>query len=443
MSDISERLAQLPSLLVEDPPPPEEIRERARQRRRHRRVLVAVPAVAAAVLLGVAAVLIGSRHEPHAVTAERPATSTTTTVAATLPASLAPSGLTVSPVLDLEDGDRVTVTFDDPAEGDGAVFVAVCAGEVVDQAYSGSVDTEGLLAWCGAPVMEPVEPVELAVDRQLSTPAGTVDCAANVGRCVVAAGLDATSGAAMRWSPVGFETVRQEELVFEATSTAVDDGEVITITGDAGLPGQAVTISQCISDQVWPEGRIEDCDAIRGLEVPVGDDGRFETEFVVFRDILTYSPDGSAPSRWIGCEPCFLVAARSNGEGNRATTPISVAATAEPIHPRVEILEPSPLPAGERVTLTGTGFQTTGGWPLRILVCPSALDGSFDGGCSPGSVEVTPAEDGTFSVIYELPPIDFFTANGTPCRVAGACSLGATPSEGLAYLLSSPLDLRG
>lgn len=452
MSDPSEQLAQLPGLLDEEGPSPDVIRERARRRVRRRRTAVAVPVLSAVLVLGGAALWVGVRDDPQAVTADRVPATTTSTVPATLPASMAPSGLTAVPVIDLEDGDRITVAFDHPAEAAAAAFVAVCDAEVVNQAYRSAADVEDLLSWCGEPVMGPEDPteltVELTVERFLTTPGGTVDCSANVGRCVVAASLERPSGwsPVMRWSPLGFTAPERAALTVGVDATSVEDGDVITVSGDGALPGESVMLTQCVAEPVGPYRDTDECDAIRGLEVKVDSDGGFQTEYIVYRDILTHSPDGSQSSRWIDCEPCFLVATPSNGEGDPAATAISVAETAAPIRPLVEVLEPPPLRPGQRVTLSGSGFQATGGRAPTIQICSADLDGPFDGGCSFTITFVEPGPDsnGEFRIEgFELPGPEFVTPDGTRCASSAACSLGSTPGEGIAYLFSDPLDLTG
>jgi hypothetical protein len=451
MSDPSERLAQLPDLLDDGGPSPEIIRERARQRVRRRRAAVAVPVLSVVLVLGGAALLIGVRDDPQAVTADRVPGTSTSAVPATLPASMAPSGLTAVPVLDLDDGARIAVSFDHPADAAAAAFVAVCDAEVVNQAYRSSADAEGLLSWCGEPVMGPEDPteltVELTVERFLTTPGGTVDCSANVGRCVVAASLERPSGwsPVMRWSPLGFTAPERAPLTVRADSTSVEDGDVITVSGDGALPGESVTITQCIAEPVGPYRDTDECDAIRWLEVQVDNDGHFETDFIAYREILTHSPDGSQPSRWMDCEPCYLVAARSNGQGDPASAAISVAEAAAPIRPRVEVLEPTPLRPGQSVTLSGSGFQTAGGRAPTIQICPTGLD-SPHGACSfeSRSLEQGPDSNGEFTVDdFELPGPEYLTRDGTRCAGSAACSLGSVPGEGIAYLFSDPLDLSG
>jgi hypothetical protein len=251
----------------------------------------------------------------------------------------------------------------------------------------------------------------------------------------------------MRWSPLGFTAPEREALTVRADATSVDDGDVITISGDGATPGESVMITQCVAEPVGAHRDTNECDAIRGLEeVRVGDDGRFQTEYIAYRDILTHSPDGSQPSRWIDCEPCFLVASRANGQGDPAATAISVARTAAPIRPRVEVLQPAPLRPGQSVTLSGSGFQTTGGRAPTIQICPTEFEGAFHGACSFTEPFLEPAPDsnGEFRVdAFELPGPEYVTRDGTRCAGSAACSLGSTPGEGIAYLFSDPLDLSG
>jgi hypothetical protein len=450
MPDVVEKLEELPQLVVETPTSPEVIRQRARRRIRRRRLLVGGPVAVVAIVLVTALVVVVTSTGPdeaRVITVIPTTTSVpTTTSTATLPPGNSPSGLRAEPVVDLADGESINVFFDDPSEVERATFVAVCDGEVIDRAYLSAATDAELLAWCGLAVTAIANPTPIRVGRLLDTPNGRVDCAANVGRCVVAASLgrDRALAGVVRWSPIGFRPVDQADPTIEVSSTVATDGTAVVVSGTGGLPGQTVMITQCLSASGWRSDDITSCDTIRDLEAPVGDDGRFEAQFILYREILTYSPDNSVASRWTACEPCFLIAARSNGQGAAAAVAVDISARGPAIHPLVEIVQPGPHAPGQPVTLRGTGFQADGE-ATALVVCSSTLMSEpFNRSCAqPVAAFARPGAAGTFTVADFVLPDAGFSVDGRSCVLPGQCALGSVPSEGLAYLLSGPLDLSG
>lgn len=461
MPDLIDQLEALPGLGAGRGPEPDEIRARARRRTTRRRLVLGSALAAVLVVVTLAAPWRSDDAAQRVTTDPTEATSTTPTTSpsttssvppapATLPPGLAPSGLTAVPVVDLDDGEVITVTFDDPAEAERATFLAVCDGEVVNQAYQTETDTAGLLARCGPAVTDVADSARVVAPRVIDTPEGAVDCGANVGRCVVAAVLDTGDA---RWSPLGFTSGPQAPVTINvAPSGPVDDGTGVEVSGEGGLPGQTILIRPCLSRSAPDDEDATGCDAVRGVEVPVDDDGRYRADMILYRDLLTYSPDGSTASRWVPCEPCTLVAQRSNAQGEAATTPVEITADGPAIHPTVEIAEPGPYAPGQRVTLRGTGFQPSASRQPSLEICPADLmTQPFTGDCAgtagvstpgDGVPEVTPA--GTFTLPgFQLPDAGLTTTAGLRCDTNRACAIGSTPGEGIAFLLSGPLDLSG
>lgn len=463
MPDLIDQLEALPALGAGSPGPGE-IRARARRRSRRRRLVIGSTV---AVVLVVAAALAApwpDNDDAQRVTSHGtevtgttgtdtapPSTSITatpsaSTTPATLPPGLAPSGLTAVPVLDLDDGETITVTFSKPSEAELATFLAVCDGEVINRAYQTDTDTAGLLTWCGPAITDVTNPARIAVQRVISTPNGTVDCAANIGRCVVAALL---STGDVSWSPLGFKAESQEPLTIQVKPKKVDDGTTVKVTGEGGLPGQTIQLTVCRAAPDFDDST--ECDAIRGVEVPVGDDGRYEADMILYRDLLHYSPDNSAASRWVPCKQCVLKARRSNGQGEPVTQPVEITANGPAIHPTVKIVEAGPYKPGQPVTLRGTGFQPAS-TRISLQICPADImtrafqaDCAGVGGVGAAGVTIpgiTPT--GTFTLAgFKLPAADETTTNGLRCDTNGACAIGDTPGEGIGYLMSGPLDLSG
>lgn len=456
MPDLIEQLESLPGLVGSGAPGPSDIRARARRRGRRRRLGAGTAIAALVAVVAVAAPWQGDDPAQRVTTSATdtassspPSTDPTPTVPATLPPGMEPSGLTASPVVELEDGQELTVSFEDPSDAGRASFVAVCDGEVVNRAFQDEADPAGLLAWCGPATTDVTDPVRVLAQRTITTPDGRVDCSANIGRCVVAAVLDA-GGA--KWSPIGFVSVQAPPVTIRnAPQGLVADGTTVEISGDGGLPGEVVSIRQCLPPAAGDDD-FAGCSAIRGVEARVGDDGRYRADMILYRDLLMYAPDGSTASRWVPCEPCSIVAARTNGDGEPAAEPVRISSDGPAIHPTVEIVEPGPFVPGQRVTLRGSGFQPSMSGQISLELCPADLMSQpFRGDCvivagvgTPGSPLPEVSSAGTFTFPgVQLPGAETTTTGGLRCDADGACAFGSTPGEGIAYLLSGPIDLSG
>ncbi|MEZ5372670.1 MAG: neocarzinostatin apoprotein domain-containing protein [Microthrixaceae bacterium] len=131
------------------------------------------------------------------------------------------------------------------------------------------------------------------MSQEIDTSIGKVDRAANVGRCVIAAKLSGVAGTgAMKWSPIGFTEPTLEKLMISASPAgALRDGSSIKVTGSGGLPGESIMITQCVPG-AGPNS-IGTCDAIKGGQAVIADDGAYSIDYIAYRDILTTSTDDS------------------------------------------------------------------------------------------------------------------------------------------------------
>lgn len=462
MPDLINQLEALDGLGEGSSPPPDKIRARAHRRAVRRRLAAGSVLASAVAVVALVASWQGGHDSIQRVTtdpteatsgpASSPPSSTSPPAAAPgrLPPGQEPSGLTAVPVVGLNDGEAITVTFDDPAEAQRATFLAVCDGEVVNEAFQAQTDTTRLRARCGPAITNVTNPARVVARQVIDAPDGTVDCAANVGRCVVVAVLD-TGGA--RWSPLGFSSAPVAPLTVRvAPSGPVDDGARVEISGDGGLPGESIVIRLCLARAAPDDEASTGCDAIRAAEAKVGDNGQYRVEMILYRDLLTYSPDGHTASRWVPCERCTLVARLSNGRGEPATTPVQINVVGPAIHPTVKIVEPGPYAPGQRVTLRGAGFQPSPWSQTSLEICPAdIMTQPFKGDCArivgagtPGGAIPEVDRSGRFTLPgFQLPDADLTTAGGLRCNTNGACAIGSTPGEGIAFLLSGPLDLSG
>ncbi len=342
---------------------------------------------------------------------------------------------TITPSTFLRDGDVVEVLIPD-ADRPTVTFVAECAGEVLDLAMIDGAPDDELRQWCTSigPATEPSSSVTIA--EVIDTPNGPVDCTARSGRCLVAARIP--SG--MRWEYLHFaDQPSAEPLTVEVDPTTAQDGMTTTVEGYGGLAGQKLQIFQCRGekplalDAIWP------CDSVRTSEATAGADGRYRISFIVYREIFVHSASGQG-GEWVACEPCTIMALRTDAPDDQATAPIAVAATADPIRPGLEVLDHQLTPNGMDLTVHGSGFQINGS-ATPGLCFPRADDGGSPQ-CSYGLRNaIEPDERGEFTVDLSYEDRAFRgLGDGPSCTsLPLPCVLGIQPGEGLGLAVSAPV----
>lgn len=135
--------------------------------------------------------------------------------------------------------------------------------------------------------------MELIVHRYISNGGGELDCAAPDTNCAVAIGNIADydeSGVANVWFDGNVEGVRSPFISVDPFD-GVNDGDTVTVTGGNFVPGDTVTLSQCVIGGSYSFGSCFSEDLQTGTVV-VAADGTFSAPFVAHRDI---------PSRGIDC----------------------------------------------------------------------------------------------------------------------------------------------
>ena len=382
--------------------------------------------------------------------------------------------LTVTPSTGLRDGDSVSVRAEgfEPGEQVGLVQCArEAGGEVRDQrvgvdgCYIGdykniTVDADG------------VAEGTYQVHRLLTTPhTGTVDCAVEAERCMVAMGAlsdyDRSGG-----HPIVFAEglAPLDTPTMEVTpSEGLADGDEVTVVATGLEPGELLLVEVCSVDPsaCWQTGEVVDVpeahpgaygytdesgdgDLGRTIGLVAGNDGRLEATFPVWRFL-----PGPEAGTYVDCavSRCTL---RVRGTTAPPTVRLRFADGSEtPPAPTLQVEPATGLAEGDTVLVRGAGFRA--GASLGVMACavpPTDLVRvGYSGpnqvgyyGCTQLSGGPTSAdEEGRFAVEVELRGLgslvpedpacgadltcrpDLSGGDGSGCREAGSCVIAAVP----------------
>jgi hypothetical protein len=361
---------------------------RIRARRRLTATAAAAAVLASALTAVVALTSLGADQEGSVVRTD--VTTTTPPVVVTARTPRLPKsklvtegdGLSLAPATGLHDDQIIDVRIDsvDPGTTHSGT-IATCASEVLDHLDTAHIDPRSTMCVVAGVSMNDHAP--LPVQRYVRTPAGVVDCAEARGRCIVAFN---EGGVPLRYAPLAF--VRTGTRATASVSVSglggqLKDGTTIHLTMAGFAPGAAIRIAECLDvpadvgvPGLWTIPP-KQCDQ-RGSRnnVMVDDSGAAAADFTVYHDILATREEAKAP-RWRTCSTCVLVV---DDRRSKVTVPLSIAATSRPIHPRIRIASPGPYRPGQRVTITGTGFQPGDspgfdiGWCLTEPMAPGTAD---------------------------------------------------------------------
>ena len=360
--------------------------------------------------------------------------------------------VTAEPSTDLRDGDEVTVTGEgfEPGESVGLVQCAREAGGETPETRGG-VDGCYISDYTNITADgDGVATGTYRVHRVLTTPlTGTVDCAAEAERCIVAMGAlndyDRSGGTAITFAsdvaPVDLPTVRvtpTEELT---------DRAMVHISADGLTPHEVLYAEVCSSDPVacWQTGTVVTLpESMRGEndyyyegssgEEAIGlltdGDGRIEADIPVWR----YLP-GEQPGTYVDCavSRCSL---RLSGNTAPPTVPLHFASGGEPPTAPTLAMDPSTgVAPGDLVVVRGTGFAP--GTPLTLSLCASLPGAAVDlqrmgyfscaGFAAPGIVA---DGEGGFSVELDLPALGQLPTETEECDTDGQCRVVAPQGGG-------------
>jgi hypothetical protein len=345
--------------------------------------------------------------------------------------------LTVEPSTDLRDGDEVTVSGTGFVPGE-QVGIVQCAreagGEVREQRAGIDGCTITGVAYADAD-SDGRATGTYRVHRIITTAVtGTVDCAAEADRCIIAMGAlsdyDRSGGLAVSFRGGG-EPLDLPTLTV-SPAEALGDADVVLVEGSGFPPGALLGLSVCSLDPsaCWSTGEEieitgEQAAALGYEGVHLGlqsdDEGRVSGHVPVWR----YLP-GPTPGTYVDCavSRCAL---RVNSASNEVTAmpapvPLTFVGGGEgPIPPAIEVHPTDDLRPGDEVVVRGAGFEPRA--YLEVSLCATPADDpqrlamgcvSSDGG-EPRRVD----DDGGFAFEWELPGIGDLMADGATTTLCG------------------------
>lgn len=340
--------------------------------------------------------------------------------------------ITFEPDAELRDGDTITVTGEGFVPGE-SVGIVQCAKEAGgdDPEQRGGADACNLGAYKGvAADADGVATGEFQVRRLLTTPlTGTVDCAAEAERCIIAMGAisdyDRSGGTALTFDaevePVPLPTVTVEP------AEDLAHGQKVRVTAEGLTPNRAVSAQICSGDPsaCWSTGTWVEMSTTDGygdgspypeLGLLVDGDGRIDGEVAVWRFL-----PGPQPGTYVDCavSRCSL---RLSGDTSPPTVPLSFRGDEPPPEAPAMGVEPSTdLVPGQSVIVAGSGFPA--GTELWLEVCASPADlSSLEGFyCEPSDRTLRVEEDGTFATEWTIPDLPHLAGYET-CDETGSCT---------------------
>jgi len=313
--------------------------------------------------------------------------------------------VTVEPNRDLADATVVAVTGEGFVPGE-RVGIVQCAREAGGDSpeVRGGVDAcnVGGVQYADADA-DGVAAGTIAVQRVLTTPmTGTVDCAAEADRCIVAMGAlndyDRSGGFGVEVRGGG-EPIRIPEVTVTPTE-GLADGDVVRVEGRGLTPGDEVGFSVCSSDPVacWqasPTGG--------GYGTTVDGAGSFTIDVPVWR----YLPgDGIQPDSYVDCalSRCSL---RVMGQSTPPPVPLSFLPGGEgPRAPAISVDPTDGVGVGDRILVRGAGLAPDLTVAINLCVAPVGQPEMVYGcmGFDTGGLRVD--GDGGFAVEVEVPRLD-------------------------------------
>lgn len=334
--------------------------------------------------------------------------------------------VTAEPSTGLRDGDEVTVRGEGFVPGE-SVGIVQCAREAggetpetrggVDGCYIGdyvnvNADDQG------------VAQGTYVVKRILTTPlTGSVDCAAEVGRCIVAIGAisdyDRSGGLAVEFAP----DVEPVELptVQAQPAEALADGQAVRVTATGLTPGDVMSVEVCSSDPsaCWSTGvPVTDPEGYGALGLPVDQSGRVDAEVPVWRFL-----PGGEPGTYVDCavSRCSL---RLSGRTAPPTVPLSFRGDEPPPTAPAFGVEPSEgVAPGDEVVVAGEGFRP--GDQIWVSLCAEPVapeeQQQYGGACTGLGEPIEVGEDGAFVAAWRLPEPPSF-GGGELCESPGPCT---------------------
>lgn len=345
--------------------------------------------------------------------------------------------VTAEPSTGLRNGDRVIVTGSGFSPGE-QVGIVQCAREAggatpevrggVDGCYLGAVqyadaDDAGNISGT------------YTVSRLLTTPmTGTVDCAAEADRCIIAAGAisdyDRSGGMPLRFEgggePLDLPSVRV------APADALADGQVVNVSGEGFKPHELLDLVVCAADPsgCWSTGapvEFEPEDQ-RGEGPYAGlradGEGRVEGEVPMWRFL-----PGSEPGTYIDCATSSCSLRVMSQHTSPPTVPLGFESGGTgPVAPSLSITPTEGLAPGDEVVVRGAGFQPGSYFYVSLCGGPAGQPDLRYSCASSSQGDERIGKDGTFVLEMVLPSLQQADVTETTlCGSAGGC--GEMPPE--------------
>lgn len=339
--------------------------------------------------------------------------------------------LTAEPSTGLRDGDVVTVTAEgfEPGESVGIVQCAREAGGEDPEQRAGA-EACNLGGFTGATAdADGVATGTHQLQRVLTTPlTGTVDCAAEAERCIVAMGAisdyDRSGGTPLTFDP----DVEPVTLPTVSVEPAADlaHGQTVRVVAEGLTPGGWIPAEVCSSDPAtcWSVGQTvevleqgEHVESYLGVGIAVDDAGRIDTEIQVWRFL-----PGHESGTYVDCavSRCSL---RLMGEVAPPTVPLGFRGDEPPPEaPAVGVDPATGLRTGDEAIVAGRGFVP--GAEVWVDLCVGPVDQPADWYhyCASSDRTAQVDEEGAFALVWKVPDPKSMGTYET-CEADGGCEM--------------------
>lgn len=316
--------------------------------------------------------------------------------------------LTVEPAAGLVDGQEVAVSGSGFQPGE-SVGIVQCAKEAAGQSPEVRAGVEACYISQYTPVTADdagVASGTYKVRRLLTTPlSGTIDCAAEADRCMIAMGALADydrSGV----HPIEFDlNVEPVALptVTAAPTEGLADGDAVHVVAEGLTPGEVLSVSVCSTDPMvcWATGSEHERTQREGDDVwteqviglQVDGSGRVEADVPVWQFL-----PGDEPGTYVDCavSRCSL---RFSGTTAPPTVPLRFVPGTPPEPPAVAVEPSTDVAPGDVVQVRGTGFAPD--IPIYVSLCGGTE--AIETCTSSLNEELWTDGAGAFSVDFEIP----------------------------------------
>ena len=356
----------------------------------------------------------------------------------------------VEPNVDLSDGDTVTATSDGFVPGE-QVGIVQCAreagGEVREQRAGIDGCNIGTVQYADADP-DGVATGTFKVRRILTTPAtGTVDCALEAERCIVAMGAigdyDRSGGFAITFTgggePIDIPTITA------SPAEGLADGDLVHVEGEGFAPNAPVLLNVCAIDPAgcWGTGEFIELDSEAVEAAGLGDEygggggggyaftglladpeGRVSADVPVWRFLA-----GPTPGSYIDCAVSTCRLRVSAETGYSPAPPILAFAPGGPgpQPPGVAVSPTQDLEPGDEIVVRGAGFDPGSYFYVELCAAP-ADDPTSIVWCNGDGGDEQIGDDGGFAILFEVPdPGDMGEVVDGEMPTTTSCAGGVCP----------------